>query len=126
MKKLALLLIAVFVIAVVGKAQPGGGMGGTPEERAKRQTDQIKEAVGLNADQEKKVYDLNLENGKKMTEMMQANQGGGMEGMREAMTKSREEMTAKIKGILTAEQFTKYEKYLADRANRGPGGGGGF
>jgi periplasmic protein CpxP/Spy len=123
MKKLALLLIAVFVIAAVGKAQPGG-MGGTPEERAKRQTDQIKEAVSLNADQEKKVYDLNLENGKKMQEMMQANQGGGFEGMRETMTKNQEEMTKKMKGILTAEQFTQYEKYLAERQQRGPGGGG--
>ena len=122
MKKLALLFIAVFIGTVMVKAQPGGGMM-NPEERAKSQTERIKEAVSLNADQEKKVYELNLESGKKMQEMFSQNQGGGMEGMREQMQASREEQNKKLKEILSADQWTKYEKYLEENP-RGMGGGG--
>ncbi len=126
MKKIGFLLIAVLLGTVIGRAQPQGPRNMNPEESAKRQTEQIKEAVGLNADQEKKVYDLNLEMSKKMQEMFQQNQGGGFEAMREKMTKLREDQSAKMKEILTAEQYAKYEKYMEERrSQRGPGGPGG-
>lgn len=118
MKKLGLLLLAVVLGTTFSMAQPGGQM--DPEESAKRQTEQIKEAVGLDADQEKKVYDLNLESSKEMQKMFQDNQGGGFEGMREKMTESREKQSKKMKGILSEAQWTKYEKYLESRPRRGP------
>lgn len=126
MKKIGLLLLAVIFGVSVSKAQPGDGQRMSPEDRAKRQTEEIKEAVGLNKDQEKKVYDLNLEFGKKMRQEMQANAGGGFEGMREKMQKMREEQDKKMKEILTADQWAKYQKYQEERrARRGQGGPGG-
>ena len=100
----------------------------SPEDQAKRTTDQIKEAVGLNADQEKKVYNLNLEQSKQRAKMFEDMQSGGgdMGSMREKMTAAREEMNKKMKEILTADQWTKYEKWQEQRRSQrgGPGGGG--
>jgi protein CpxP len=125
MKKLGILFF-MLVMAATSMAQGfGGGQQMTPEERAKQQTAQIKEAVGLNADQEKKVLDLNIEQGKKQSKMFEEMQGGGgdMEGMREKMTAMREETNKKMKEILTAEQWTKYEKWQEERRSRFGGGG---
>lgn len=128
MKKLGILFIAMLAVTTMSMAQGfGGGQQMSPEERAKQQTAQIKEAVGLNADQEKKVYDLNVEQGKQRSKMFENMQGGGdMQGMREKMTAMQDDMNKKMKAILTADQYTKYEKWLEDRRSRrgGPGGGG--
>ena len=125
MKKLGILFIIMLVVSSVSMAQGFGGQQMDPEERAKQQTAQIKEAVGLNAEQEKKVLDLNIEQGKKQSKMFEEMQGGGgdMEGMREKMTAMREETNKKMKEILTAEQWTKYEKWQEERRSRFGGGG---
>ncbi len=126
MKKLGFLFVAIVLGTTLSMAQPQGPRNMNPEDMAKRQTEQIKEAVGLNSDQEKKVYDLSLEMSKKMRTMFQENQGGDREAMREKMTTLRGEQNKKMKEILTADQWSKYEKYLEDRRSRfggGPGGG---
>ncbi|WP_372949036.1 hypothetical protein [Mariniphaga sp.] len=121
MKKNSLILMSLMLIAVISIAQPGQ-RNFDPEEMAKRQTEQIKEAVGLDAKQEKQVYDLNLETGKKMRAMREENQGGGFEGMREKMGELRAEQDKKMKEILTEAQWKKYEKYQEERrSQRGQG-----
>ncbi len=130
MKKFGILFIVMLAVTTMSMAQGfGGGQQMTPEERAKQQTAQIKEAVGLNADQEKKVYDLNIEQGKQRSKMFEDMQGGGgdMSGMREKMTAMQEDMNKKMKAILTADQWTKYEKWQEERRSQrgGFGGGGG-
>ena len=117
MKKIGIVLISLMLIAAVGMAQPGQ-RNMNPEEMAKRQTEQIKEAVGLNEKQEKQVYELNLESGKKMRAMREQNQGGGFEGMREKMTEFRAEQDKKMKTILTEVQWKKYEKFQEERRER--------
>jgi len=120
MKRLGIVLIVLVLTASVSLAQDRRGRGNfDPEEMAKRQTEQIKEAVGLNADQEKKVYELKLATGKKMTELRDEMQGGGgFEGMREAFGKIREEEDKKMKEILTNEQWKAYEKWQEERRQR--------
>jgi periplasmic protein CpxP/Spy len=125
MKKIGVILMSLLLITVVATAQPGQ-RSFNPEDMAKRQTEQIKEAVGLDAKQEKQVYDLNLETGKKMRALRDENQGGGFEGMREKMTELRAEQDKKMKEILTEAQWEKYQKYQEERRaqwrNRRPGG----
>jgi len=87
MKKIGFLILSVMLAVIVCQAQPGQRTF-DPEEMAKRQTAQLKEALGLNADQEKQVLELNLESGKKMRELRQENQGAGFEAMREKMERS--------------------------------------
>ena len=123
MKKIGFLLIALIMGTLVGTAQ--NWQNSTPEEMAKRQTDQIKEKCGLDKAQEKKVYDLQLESSKKMAKMREEMQGGGdRNSMRDKMAKIRDEQNKEMKKILTADQYVKYEKYLEERrAARQQGGG---
>lgn len=125
MKKIGTILMSLMLVAAISKAQPGQ-RNFDPEEMAKRQTEQIKEAVGLDAKQEKQVYDLNLETGKKMRALREKNQGGGFEGMREKMAELRAEQDKQMKEILTEAQWEKYQKYQEERRaqwrERRPGG----
>lgn len=115
MKKIGFLLIALMMGTMAGMAQ--NWQSATPEEMAKRQTDQIKEKCGLDKDQEKKVYDLSLKSGKEMAKMREEMQGGGgpSDEMRAKMTKIRDDQNKEMKKILTADQYVKYEKYLEER-----------
>lgn len=124
MKKIGFLLFAILFGTVISMAQPGGQRM-SAEERAKTQTAELKEKLGLDKAQEKKVYDLNIEAGKKMAAMREGMQGGGdRDAMREKMTKMREDQNKEMKKILTEAQYKKYEKYLEERrSQRGPGGG---
>ncbi len=124
MKRIGLLLTALILGATAIMAQPGGQRNLDPEEMAKRQTAQLKEALDLNQDQEKKVYDLNLETSKEMRALREKNQGAGWESMRDDMTKIREGQNKKMKAILTEDQWGKYEKYLEERRERRRQGGG--
>lgn len=125
MKKIGTMLMSLMLIAMVGLAQPGQ-RSMNPEEMAKRQTAQIKEAVGLDEKQEKQVYELNLETGKKMRALREEMQGGAPDGMREKMREIREGQDEKMKEILSEDQWKKYEKFQEERRaswrDRRPGG----
>lgn len=102
----------------------------TPEDMATRQATQIKEACKINDDQYKAIYTYLLDQSKKMMAQMDSIRNAGGNGgrgafNREAMQKRQEEQTAKIKSILTPEQFTAYEEMLKkQRERRGQFGGG--
>jgi hypothetical protein len=123
MKKIGFLMIALILGAMVSFGQ--NWQSATPEEMAKRQTEQIKEKCGLDKTQEKKVYDLSLESSKQMAKLRSEMQGGGgpNDAMREKMTKMREDQNKEMKKILTADQYVKYEKYLEERRAARQGGG---
>ena len=103
-----------------GQRQGGGGMQQqTPEQRAAAQ-EQMKKDLNLN--------DTQFANYKKAedeyyTKLQAARQGGGQMD-RDAMTKLRDEFTAKVKAALTADQFKKYEELQAAQRQRMGGGGG--
>jgi biopolymer transport protein ExbD len=124
MKKIGFLMIAALLFTMVSKAQ--NWQNATPEEMAKRQTDQIKEKCGLDKDQEKKVYDLSLKSGREMAKLREGMQSGGgpNDEMRAKMTKIRDDQNKEMKKILTADQYVKYEKYLEERRAARQGGGG--
>jgi biopolymer transport protein ExbD len=123
MKRIGFLMIALLFGAMVSFGQ--NCQSATPEEMAKRQTEQIKEKCGLDKDQEKKVYDLSLKSGKEMAKLRTEMQGGGgpNDAMREKMTKMRDDQNKEMKKILTADQYVKYEKYLEERRAARQGGG---
>jgi len=116
MKKIGFLMVFVILGTLVSMAQ--NWQNTTPEEMAKKQTAEIKEACGLDKAQEKKVYDLNLASGKEMAKLRSEMQGGGgpSDGMREKMKTMREKQNAEMKKILTAAQLTKYEKYVEEKS----------
>lgn len=140
MKKLffavALLMVSTFSFA---QGFGGGqGMNFNPEDMAKRQVDRLNEQVQLTKAQQDTLTTFFLAQSKAQQarrEKMQQNGGGQQqmgqgfsEEMMKEMQAQREAQTAKIKSVLTPEQFQKYQKAEEDRRQQmGQGGGmGGF
>lgn len=68
------------------------------EQMAQRKTERMTEKLGLNAQQAKLVYTHNLQQIKQM------------QAKREQMGETRKAEAAKMKGILTPEQYTQWEQ----------------
>lgn len=98
----------------IAPAQQGHNMqAATPDDRAKRMTDHLNSLVQLTPDQYQKVMDVHKAFATKQDEMrknMQASGGApGGGDMRTQMKTMHDDMEAKLKGILTPDQWTKYE-----------------
>ncbi len=118
MKKV--LLVGAFVLGVsaVSFAQ-GGGMRRTPEQ----QVEQLKTSIaGITDAQSAKILDVYKAQGKSRDSLMTA-LGDDRGAMREKMAPITASVTAKLKSILTPEQFTAYEKQQAEMRSRMGGGG---
>lgn len=146
MKRISFLVLAIVMVFSVScdkikqKVQPeqqqmgqGGGMGGPgnfdPAAFVDRQMEELKEGLQLTEDQEKQVREIIVAGFETMRNAREEMQDGDRDAMREKMQKMREEQTAKIKAVLSEEQFAKYEQIQAERRERmrqgGFGGQGG-
>lgn len=136
MKKLLMICGLLFGMATLANAQGQGGGGGrmgrTPEERIKRQTDQLVEKLKLTDDQKTKVtaiFTAQVAAQTKMREEMQAG-GGDRAAMMEKMQKAQAETQGKINEVLNDEQKKAYKAMLDEQkaameARRQGGGGNG-
>lgn len=113
MKKFLSFAIALLFAAATAFAQGSGGMNATPEERAQRQTERITERLKLDKPQTDKVYALSLDRAKQAQELFASGQRDRTK-MQELQTKFDE----KLKPILTADQWTEYEKYRQEQQDR--------
>ena len=131
MKKAIVTLLAagamLFCGAFAAQAQPGGGFGGQmdPEQFATRRADQMKESLKLTDQQYKDVVAYFKEQMTEMQKRFEGGQGGGGFDMEE-MQKLRQAQEAKLKAILTEEQFKKWTTEQQNRRGQGGPGGGGF
>lgn len=112
MRKLIMILALCLGMYGISQAQDGGGrMNMTPEERATKQAQRMTQALQLTADQKQQVYDLALQTAKQM-------EAARSSGDRSAMKAMRDQNDAKMKSILTADQYTKFEQIKAERMGR--------
>ena len=93
-----------------GNGGPGGGQRGDMLKK-------MAEDLGLSEEQKTKIQDV-------MKAQREATKDLSPEERREKMKESRAAMDAKMKEILTAEQYTKWEKIRQERRPGGPGGPG--
>lgn len=124
MKKLIYLVVTgLFMLTLVIHAQPQRL---SPEERAKRTTDMMKERLSLSAAQLTKVDSLNVAYAKALDQVMEKEReaGNGFEGMRQKMEENETKKREEFKAILTAEQLAKYDEIIAERRRNRQGGGG--
>ena len=114
--KILLLALILITFAFQGSAQtdsqPPSGFSdslkaSTPEQRAKMQSDKMKEKLVLTDDQYKQVSDLNLVYAKKMDPILHSDEGR-FKKYRQAKTLM-DEKDKKLKGILTSDQYKQYE-----------------
>lgn len=123
MKKFGLFLLIILFASAFVNAQPGGRQF-SPEDMAKRQTEQMGETVKMSKDLQQKVYDLNLKYAKKSAELFQG--GGDFQNMsdadRQKMREKREalnkEKDGEMKKLLSADQYKAYEKYQEEARQR--------
>jgi len=118
---LFLLLTIIVIIPSFGQ-QPGGrpagggGRGGaTPEMRAQRQTDMMKEELKLTAAQEPKVADINLKYAKKVDE---ARKNTDTTAVRKAVLALQDQKNKEMKLVLNATQYKDYLKMVEEMKKR--------
>ncbi|TLX70936.1 DUF4890 domain-containing protein [Labilibacter sediminis] len=109
MKSLLFGLITVLAFGLSSSVMAQGNKGGTPEERAQKQTEQMKTSLQLDEEQSAKVAELNLKYIKKRNHVRKDN-SGDKEGMRAAMSQLNKERNAEFKEVLTEEQYQKFLK----------------
>ncbi|WP_417609488.1 hypothetical protein [Owenweeksia hongkongensis] len=102
MKKTIAALVLAGIFSLPAMAQPK--QDGSPEERASKMTEQMTEKLELTADQKESVYSANLE---------MAN------SMKDDRKTAHEAHQAKMKEILTDEQFAKLEEMQKNRRKGG-------
>lgn len=99
----------------------GGQRGGQGQE----QLQALIAELGLNEDQKEEWESINAKYREKM-QAMREEANGDFASMRGKMQELRTSQNEEIKEILTAEQFQKYEKFVAERRSnrrgRRPGG----
>ena len=101
-------------LCVVPMVAQGGGMRMTPSMRV----DAIDKAVTLTPDQKTKIMEIYTADQKKMDDLRAAQDPD----MRTKMMAMRGDENTQIKALLTPEQNTKYDAYLASMPRRGGGG----
>lgn len=105
-------------------AGPRGGQGGGG--RGQAQMEELVASLGLNQDQKEEFEAINAKYQKQMRAMREE-ANGDFASMRGKMQEMRAAQNKEIQEILTAEQITKYEKFLEERrgnrqGRRRPGG----
>jgi len=100
-----------------------GGGGGRMQMSPEDQVAAIDKAVTLTADQKPKVLAIVEASQKSMADLR--NSGGDMQAMRPKMMEIRTKQNADIKALLTDDQKTKFDAYVASMPQGRPGGGGG-
>lgn len=111
MLKRIFLLFALVALAGLVFAQPSA------EERAKRQTDMMKDVLKLNDDQVKKVEKINVEYMKKMDEA----RGKEGDARQEAMREANKVRGAAFRDVLTPEQMETWrakQKEMAEEMKK--------
>ena len=118
----------LLMFAFMVSAQQGGGQGRgmSPEQQAERYATMKKE-LGLTDDQLDKIKKIDEEFNPKMRELFEKYRDD-RDKMMEERTKLVEARNAKVKPLLSAEQYTKYVEMTSRFGGRGgnrQGGGGG-
>jgi periplasmic protein CpxP/Spy len=121
-KKLFFVASLIWMMAMTAAAQ-GGMQNMTPEDMAKRQTDMIVKATGIDAATTAKVEAITLKYAKEMMAIRE--KFTDREARREPMKELRDKQDAELKALLTADQYAKLKAAQeAARAARQGGGGG--
>lgn len=111
-KKLVVAVALVFSIGISAQDRKEKIKNATPEERIAMRTDKLSEELGLDENQKKKVSEI-LVAQRKENQALREDIKMEREKVRteavEAMKKQQETLKAKMKTVLTEEQFKKWE-----------------
>ena len=135
MKRIAFLMIALFMIGgvVMAQGQRGEHKKMTPAERAEKMTERMVKEYSLNDAQKKQLLEVNLARCEKMDARMsmRPDVSGKKDGkkapqmtkeerekMRAEMKNANDEYNAQLQKIMTEEQYASYTKKQSEREQR--------
>ena len=110
-----LLIISVITMHAQDNRHGGGRGSASPEDRAKRQTEMMKESLSLTAVQEPKVSAINLKYAKKLEEVRKV---ADTAAQRRSAQKLNQQKESELKTVLTAAQFKSYLKQVEEMKAR--------
>jgi periplasmic protein CpxP/Spy len=112
-------------------AQPAGGQGPSgrapsslsPEEREQRQLDALSDRLTLTADQQAKIKQVLVDRDAKLA-TLRSDDSVSADDKRTKTVEITQDGSAKIRALLTADQQSQYDDFLAHQRQRGQGRGG--
>ncbi len=116
--RLLIALAALFIFSISSVYAQGSGMGrgnATPEERAKRQTERMKDELKLTPAQEPKAQAINLKYAKKMEDVRKLTDTAAQ---RKSMMELNKQKETELKTVLTPEQLKTYQKAVEEMMSR--------
>jgi len=111
------LLMSVFCVGMTfaqQQVQQGQKVKATPEERAAKQVDMMKQSLNLTPDQVTKLQTVQTQFNKD-----QAQARATKNGAPEDMKAKKDAYNAQVKSILTPEQYQKYQDMRANKVKKG-------
>ena len=114
----SLIVLFIFSTSALFAQQHGNGMGqgnATPEQRATRQTERMKEDLKLTAAQEPKVSAINLKYAKKMEDVRKMTDTAAQRKTVMSLNKQKE---TELKAVLTPDQLKAYQKMVEEMMAR--------
>jgi protein CpxP len=121
-KKLVVAMALVLSFGVSAQDRKEKLKNATPEERVAMRTEKMSEKLGLDENQKKKVKEIFTEEQKEnkaVREEMKAEREKALAKKKATMKKEHEELKAKLKPILTEEQFKKWEAMQNENMEKG-------
>ncbi|MFD2936083.1 DUF4890 domain-containing protein [Spirosoma flavum] len=107
----------------MGKSRPMQQQMGDPATRAKKMTDRMTKQLGLDQATSQKVYDVTLARAQKVDAIQASSDDNRAKA--QSLKANADDFKAKLKGILTPDQFTKLESMKGHMRNgRGRPDGG--
>ena len=125
MKKIfCITCMLTFALMISAQGGQGGGQGRqmSPEQQAQRY-ERMKTELKLNDKQLAEIKKIDEEFAPKQRELFEKYRDD-REKMQAERTKLTEARNAKVKKLLSAEQYTKYVEFMRPRQGQGGGGGG--
>lgn len=89
----------------------------SPEERAQKRAEKLKEKLSLTDDQYKQVYDAFLSQSQQMKSLKEAGEQDKT-ARREKMKSIRQNTDATVNGLLNSDQKTKYDQLKKERKEK--------
>ncbi len=122
--KNSILLVALLFLTFNFLSAQRGGWGGSPEERAERQTERLTTDLSLSEAQAEKVKEVFIKYGKKMEEARKnVASDEDRRAMRESMRGIYDEQHEELKTYLTTDQYEKFQEMEEERRARRQRGG---
>ena len=118
MKKLHVIIVLLILVFAGSVFSQDTKPRKSPEERAKKMTEKLTDAVNLDANQQKLIQDLYLKHFEKMHAYRIANKDKDKSELKQTIKEYRTELRKNIGEVLTDEQKSILKQKMKDREGR--------